>query len=248
MKKGIKARLKLPATILMMCAWVFAAVVSSQLIMGWIMVAFLGAENFQLPVWTAVFSALSYILALIITIVVPAKLFKKWKVTREDLGLRDLPTWTDVGLGLAGFIVSIIIAYIVTSLFSLFPWFDAEQAQDVGFSFMISGPDKIIAFLTLVVVAPIMEEIIFRGWLYGLTRKKTTPMLSNTASMIVSSLVVSVLFGIVHMQWNVGVNVFALSLVLCALREITGTIYAGILVHMIKNGVAFWFLYVVGMV
>ena len=49
-----------------------------------------------------------------------------------------------------------------------------------------------------------------------------------------------------HFQWNVGVNVFALSVVLCALREITGTIYAGILTHMIKNGVAFYLLYLVG--
>ena len=42
-------------------------------------------------------------------------------------------------------------------------------------------------------------------------------------------------------------NVFALSVALCVLREITGTIYAGILTHMIKNGVAFYLLYVMGM-
>ena len=29
--------------------------------------------------------------------------------------------------------------------------------------------------------------------------------------------------------------------------EVTGTIYAGILTHMVKNGVAFFLLYVVGM-
>jgi membrane protease YdiL (CAAX protease family) len=65
-------------------------------------------------------------------------------------------------------------------------------------------------------------------------------------SVIASSLLVSLLFGVVHLQWNVGVNVFALSIVLCSLREITGTIYAGILLHMLKNGVAFWLLYVMG--
>ena len=56
----------------------------------------------------------------------------------------------------------------------------------------------------------------------------------------------SILFGVVHMQWNVGVNVFAMSVVLCGLREITGTIYSGILVHMIKNGLAFYYLYILG--
>ena len=50
-----------------------------------------------------------------------------------------------------------------------------------------------------------------------------------------------------HGQWNVGVNVFAMSIVLCTLREITGTIYAGILLHMLKNTIAFVLVYIVGM-
>ena len=40
---------------------------------------------------------------------------------------------------------------------------------------------------------------------------------------------------------------FALSIVLCGLREITGTIHAGILLHMLKNGIAFYLLFVMGM-
>ena len=54
---------------------------------------------------------------------------------------------------------------------------------------------------------------------------------------------VSLLFGVVHLQWNVGVNVFAMSVVLCGLREITGTIYSGIVLHILKNGIAFYILY-----
>ena len=102
----------------------------------------------------------------------------------------------------------------------------------------MSGGERVIAFLVLVVIAPIFEEIIFRGWLYGKLRAKMEAP--------IAIVIVSLLFGIMHFQWNVGVNVFALSVVLCALREITGTIYAGILTHMIKNGVAFYLLYLVG--
>ena len=111
----------------------------------------------------------------------------------------------------------------------------------------MSGGDRVLAFLTLVVVAPIAEEIVFRGWLYGKMREKIASEYSNKVSMVVSILLVSLLFGAVHGQWNVGVNVFAMSVVLCGLREITGTIYAGILLHMLKNGVAFWMLYMMGM-
>ena len=101
-------------------------------------------------------------------------------------------------------------------------------------------------FLTLVVMAPIAEEIIFRGWLYGKMRNALLHKIPEVWGMVISTFIVSLMFGIVHLQWNVGVNVFALSVVLCALREITGTIYAGILTHMIKNGVAFFLLYVIG--
>ena len=66
--------------------------------------------------------------------------------------------------------------------------------------------------------------------------------------MIISILLVSLLFGIVHLQWNVGVNVFAMSIVMCLMREITGTIHAGILMHMLKNGIAFYLLFVLGVV
>ena len=97
--------------------------------------------------------------------------------------------------------------------------------------------DFIMAFICLVVLAPLCEEIIFRGWLYGKLRFRM-PALP-------AILIVSVLFGIMHGQWNVGVTVFAMSLGMCVLREFTGTIWAGVLLHMIKNGIAFYFLFVV---
>ena len=110
------------------------------------------------------------------------------------------------------------------------------------------GFDRILAFLTLVVIAPIAEEIIFRGWLYGKLREKLNGRLSEMWGIILSAFITSLLVGLVHLQWNVGVNVFALSIVLCAMREITGTIYAGMLTHMLKNGLAFYLIYVIGVV
>jgi membrane protease YdiL (CAAX protease family) len=57
-------------------------------------------------------------------------------------------------------------------------------------------------------------------------------------------LITSVLFGIMHGQWKVGVTVFAMSIGMCVMRELTGTIWSGIILHMIKNGIAFFFLFV----
>jgi len=165
---------------------------------------------------------------------------------RIKIGLRDFPTWTDIGLAPAGFIVYLLIVAALTAIFNFFPWFQANEVQEIGFSTYAIGLDRVIAFVTLVVIAPIAEEVIFRGWLYGKLREKISESISEVWSTIISIFLVSLLFGIMHGQWNVGVNVFALSIVLCGLREITGTIYAGILLHMLKNGLAFYLLFVMG--
>ncbi len=239
------ARLKIPAkrgwrTVLwvgLLCVWVFCSVVVSQLLVGWVMVFLLGSERFFEPMWTAVYSALSYALALVLVLIAP---LTKWRAsTRELLGLSETPTWTDIGLAPVGYIVATLLAAGLTWVFSQFAWFNAGEVQDLGYNFYMSGGERAVAFIATVVIAPVVEEVIFRGWLYGRLRTRL--------SGLVATLAVSVLFGLVHLQWNVGVNVFALSVVLCGLREVTGTIWAGILAHMIKNGVAFYLVYVVGM-
>lgn len=249
-------------------AWVGASVIGAQLIIGYPLIAIIGAESFSQPVWTAIYTALSYMLALVLILFLPPAVINLWRTvshnhksksnakpkpkssakipSRHMLGLDGWPTWTDIGLAPAGFIVYLILAAILVALFSLFPWFDSGEAQDVGFSFTIVGIDRVWAFISLVIVAPIAEEVIFRGWLYGKLRHLFSHQVSRVAGMILSIFLVSLLFGIVHLQWNVGVNVFAMSIILCLLREFTGTIYAGILLHILKNGIAFYLLYVLG--
>ena len=252
-KRGVG---ELILTIVGMCIWVFAVVIATQLIVGYIMLALLGSSRFNLPVWTSVYSAIVYVLAFIITVFVPLLIKNRRKKKqvetpaeiRKELGLEGLPTWTDVGLGPVGFIVSLLLAALLVFIFSKFPWFNANQAQELSYSVLAPGFDRILGFLPLVIIAPIAEEIIFRGWLYGKLREKLNGKLSEIWGIILSSFITSLLFGLVHLQWNVGVNVFALSIVLCAMREITGTIYAGMLTHMIKNGVAFYLIYVIGVV
>ena len=217
--------------------WVFICTFASQFFLGLIFQIFL-KEQLKQPIWLTIFSTSSYLLALLLTILIPKKIFPTWRTNREELGLAGLPTWTDIFLSPVGFTVYFILAGLFVGLFSIFPWFDVTQKQNVLFSQYIGGLDRIIAFFVLVILAPIAEELIFRGWLYGKLRAR--------ANLIISIFLTSLLFGLMHFQWNVGVNVFAMSIVLCGLREITGTIYSGIILHMLKNGLAFFLLFIIG--
>ena len=221
-------------------AWVFFVLVGVEYAIAYLASWILPVDVLSSPITNTLLSATSYLLTLIITIIIPPKILKSkvMENTRERLGLSGLPTWTDVGLAPIGYIVAIIIAAGLTWIFNFFPWFNSSEAQELGYSIYMQGWERGLAFVALVIIAPIMEELLFRGWLYGKLRLK----IPKVAAIVTTSL----LFGLVHMQWNVGISVFAMSLVTCTLREITGTIYAGTLVHMINNGVAFYLVFIAG--
>ena len=223
---------------LVLLAWVFAVLYASQYFIAWLLVKVFhitesGMNNNAIQ---ALFTAIAYVVSVAVTIFVPWLIVKN-KTTRDELGIRGLPTWSDLLLAPIGFIVFMFVGTILLALLSKFlPGINWEQTQDVGFSNLLTQSDFALTFIMLVIVAPVAEEVIFRGWLYGKLRAKIPA--------IPAIILVSILFGIVHGQWNVGVTVFVMSIVMCTIREITGTIWGGVLLHIIKNGVAFYFLYV----
>lgn len=183
----------------------------------------------------AVYAATIYLLTIAIVIGVPHA-FHKY-TTLKDVGLHKLLSWKDIGLAPAGFVVyfigSSLLVYAATQLFS---GFDVDQVQEIGFERLSGYAEYTLAFVTLIIVAPVAEEVLFRGFLYGRLRRRMP--------VWVAMFITSALFGFVHLQWNVGLDVFALSLVLCSLREITGGIWSGILLHMLKNSVAFFIIFI----
>ena len=200
------------------------------------MLFILGSDTLKTPLAATIFSALVYTLSFLFLLLI----FKHLKplrapVTRNELGLNNLVTLSDIGLALAGLFGYLAFSAILTALFSVFPWFNLNEAQPLFYSTLISPSGKVLAALALVVVGPILEEVIYRGLIYGKLRKNH--------SLITSILTVSILFGFLHGQWNVGVDVFTLSVVACLMRETTGTIYAGIILHVLKNTIAFYFLF-----
>lgn len=239
--------------LLVLPAWVFVTFMASQIVVIAIinLLAWVGLplDNFLRPAAQQTVAALMvYTIAVGLAIGIPY-LVRGQKVSRKLLGIDRLPSWTDIGLAPVGYITYLISTTVVMGVVvALISGFPATQTQDIGFQTLGSQLDNLLAFLTLVVLAPIAEELLFRGYLYG-KLKSHTPT-------IIAAIAASLLFAFVHLQWdvqngmlvftqfNVAVDVFVLSLVLCALRSLTGSIWAGVLLHMIKNGIAYYILFI----
>ena len=229
-----------------LCVWTVAVFLIVQIALGFVATGLIAAgvplTTINPAVFNSVFAAVVYVLTLTIVIGVPFWIGRR-SATREDLGVTRLPSWLDIVLAPAGLIVYMLISASVLYLFSvLAPDINLKQAQDIPFSNLTHQYEYILAFLTLVILAPIAEELLFRGYLFGKMKKH--------APFWLATIITSVLFGGLHLiggaslQWNVAADTFALSLVLCSLRQITGNIWAGVLLHMIKNGVAYYFLFI----
>lgn len=221
-------------------AWVIASFLFAQLVVVAALygLKFLGVSVTALApaILNTLIAAVVYALSIAIVIGAPW-LLRRRTTTRADIGLRRLPVWRDILLAPAGFIIYFVLSTAIGLVaLTLFPLFNAAQPQDIGYQNLVGQLQILLAFFTLVVVAPVSEEILMRGYLYGKLRR-IIPVWGAV-------LLTSVVFGVLHGQWNVGIDVFALSVVLCTLRELTGSIWAGVLLHMLKNGLAFYILFI----
>lgn len=223
-------------------AWVLATFVAATLVISLaiLLIDNLGIKfNITETTLSVAIGAIMYVFMLAILVGVPWLIWKQ-RTSLRILGLHKLTSWKDIGLGLAGMVgYFVLTAILMVAVVNIFTGIDIDQAQDLGGIKPQSSLELMIVFALLVVIGPVVEELIFRGYLYGKIRQSGAPFW-------LTALVVSVLFGAVHMQWNVAVDTFALSLVMCLTREATGTLWPSILMHMSKNGIAFYVLFIAG--
>ena len=154
------------------------------------------------------------------------------------------PKWEDLGLTIAGvgaYVALFFLAY--TTVNTVVP-LDSGPEQAIGFERSVQGSGLIFAFVSLVILPPIAEEILFRGFFFSTLR-------AHKVRLAWSMTVTSLIFASLHLfggkggelLWLAFLDTFVLSLVLCYLREKTGSIWASIGLHALKNGFVFWNLF-----
>lgn len=170
---------------------------------------------------------------------------RTYKVSLRRLGLNK-PRLMHVVHMLAAFALYFISYVILLSIVThLFPSINVTQKQELGFdNASRSHLDLVLAFVSLVLLPPIVEETVFRGMVFQGILTKYKP--------VVATVLTSVLFATAHLQfgsgnpllWTAAIDTFTLSMVLCLLRYKTGSLWPGIYLHMTKNCIAFLALYV----
>src|SRR5687768_8909076 len=95
----------------------------------------------------------------------------------------------------------------------------------------LAGQNGVFAFLTLVIAAPILEELIFRGIILNGLLKKYSP----ARSIILSS----ILFGVVHLNPWQFIAAFVIGIFSGWIYYKTRKLTLSILIHAVNNLVAF---------
>lgn len=120
---------------------------------------------------------------------------------------------------LLGLIVIVATSILLMPLAKVLP----ERGIEVG--------DGTFMLITIVLIAPIIEEVIFRGRLYGILRHNSSPLLAATLSALT--------FGAIHLSPIVVIEGFLAGFVFSYFYIIKRSIIAPILLHMCNNAMAY---------
>ncbi len=167
-----------------------------------------------------------------LTMVVPVGLlvFVKHRAGWGALGLRRFPAGV-VALGCGLLVLAGVFnaAYgLLLSLFGLQVQASLKELIDQLKSpwwFVVGGA----------IVAPVVEEIFFRGFVYGGFRRRY--------GWLRAALFSSVLFALVHGEWTAFVPIFLLGMLFAYLYEHSGAIWAGIVLHVTNNALTLAVVY-----
>jgi len=149
----------------------------------------------------------------------------------ELFGVRRLGPLQTLGLALVLMLPLLLVvngvAWGTASWLQSF-WPELE-AQDAVRAFRDSGDAaaRIVLGVAAVVVAPLVEELIFRGFIYGVIKRYTDAWFAALCSAL--------LFAVVHFHVGSLLPLAVLALLLCAAYELSGSLLVPMLLHALFN-------------
>lgn len=181
---------------------------------------------------------LSGILLLVLesALIVPVWLFaiRKYNIGWDKLGFRPFNWPVGCGFAISLLMISFAVNGVWAGLLSLF---DLQVQPDIlpVFGGGIAGLS--IAWLAAGVVAPVVEETFFRGFLL--------PALLQRYRFRMAALIDGLVFAFVHFTPTAVLPLFVLGVLLCLLYRLTNSLWPSILMHATMNTLAVFAAYAI---
>jgi membrane protease YdiL (CAAX protease family) len=154
---------------------------------------------------------------------------------KQKIAAREAGTVFLVYIGY--FFVLLVVTALVGSATSV----DINQQQELGFSSPSTPIGYAQVYLIIAVIPPILEEILFRGFLFGTLKRRLT--------VTWAAIMTSLLFGVAHLEydnlnWIAAIDTLIFSGFLIYLVQRQKSLYGAMLLHCLKNSIAFYVLFV----
>lgn len=198
------------------------ATVATSIVVGIVAAISGGVEGLVDKMSSGPMSALSYALSMGLTIV-GVLIYRKLRRGTGRMFHFSLRGFNPM-LILWGFVMVLLTGIVIEPVLELFPDAFLKLIDQMG----VHGGWSV---LMLVVLAPIMEEVLFRGILLESVRSKH----SAGRAIVVSAL----MFGVIHFIPQQVVNAFVIGLILGYIYVRTESLWPVIVIHALNNAMAY---------
>lgn len=198
------------------------ATVATSIVMAIVAAVSGGAESLTERMSSGPMSALSYALSMALTIV-GALIYRKLRRGKGKVFHLSMRGFNPM-LILWGFVLVLITGIVIEPVLNLFPESFLDLLNQMG----ANGGWSV---LMLAILAPVMEEVLFRGILLESVREKY----SSGRAIVVSAL----MFGVIHVIPQQVVNAFVIGLILGFIYVRTDSLWPVIIIHALNNAMAY---------
>lgn len=181
------------------------------------------------------------VIASIVTVLCVKSIFDDANMPfRDVMSLNKVLTFKNVYYG----VVTGLCLWLTyhASLFVITEYGHVSVSNAENISLVLDSPLKWAIIPIVCFIAPVAEELIFRGLLLGLLNRLSMFIIGFPYSTVFSSIVISICFSLLHIQVTGGVMdvvilavTFVLSMLACALTFVTKSLYPAVFLHVTYN-------------
>ncbi|MGM8938946.1 CPBP family intramembrane glutamic endopeptidase [Psychrobacter sp. W2-37-MNA-CIBAN-0211] len=147
------------------------------------------------------------------------------------------PFSVTVGVGMLG----LLLIFMIGSQ-ALTYWLDKSPLVFVDPLYQSVSSVWLLVF-AMVIVAPLYEELVFRGIVWSAIAEQFVASPSQEQrGAIIASIITSLIFAVIHLQYGVYEisTIVVLALIFCYARVKSGSLLLPMLLHIVNNGAAMW--------